>query len=148
MLTQRANSRALLLGIVIFCSLTAGCDNGPPRAAVRGSISIAGQPLPAGRILFIPQPPLEAPTVSCTIQEGNYQVPTHEGPWAGTYRVEIEAAPQLGFSLDDEEAFAARGQVMPPNPIPPQYNRQSMLTIELKPGDNTYDVVVPNQPSF
>jgi hypothetical protein len=51
----------------------------------------------------------------------------------------------LGFALDDEAAFARRGgRPLPPNPIPPAFNRNSKLVIEIKPTDeNVLDVTVP-----
>jgi len=147
MLHYPTKSFGVTIGFAILSVLgVTGCDNGPPRGAIRGSVTVAGQPLAGGRILFIPQLPLEAVTVTSVVKEGTYELKVHEGPIVGAYRVEVEADPPLGFALDDEEAFAARGQVMPPNPIPPPFNRQSTLTTEIKPGDNTYDVVVPSIP--
>ena len=51
----------------------------------------------------------------------------------------------LGFAIDDEAAFAKRGgKPLPPNPIPPQFNRDSQLVVEVKSGEeNNYDVAVP-----
>ena len=51
----------------------------------------------------------------------------------------------LGFALDDEASFALRGGApLPPNPIPPEYNRQSRLTTEVKAGHNEYNFDVPD----
>ena len=51
----------------------------------------------------------------------------------------------LGFALDDEEAFARRGTAsIPPSPIPPEFGINSQLSVEIKPGEtNKFDVPIP-----
>jgi hypothetical protein len=64
----------------------------------------------------------------------------------GQNRVEVEADLNLGFAIDDEAAFAKRGKLLPPNPIPAKYNSQSTLAVEIKAGEeNKYDVVIPGK---
>ena len=129
----------LSLGIVLC-----GCGDGLTRSTISGKVAVGGAPLKAGRILFIPVPPLKGPTASAAVIDGAYAVPKREGPVAGVHRVEVEAELPLGFAIDDEAAFAQRGGApLPPNPIPAEFNRQSTLTAEVKPGANTYDVAVP-----
>ena len=107
---------------------------------------MGGQPLPRGRILFLPQNP-PGPAVAATIQDGDYALPSREGPLVGLNRVEVEGELNLGFALDDEQAFARRqGVPLPTNPIPPQFNRQSTLTTEIKADNNVYDVNIPTAP--
>jgi hypothetical protein len=124
----------------------AGCgSSGPVRAPIRGKITVGGQPLAAGRILFTPVAPNQGPATSAVVTAGEYVIPEEEGPVVGTNRVEVEAELHLGFALDDEAAFAKRGgKPLPPNPIPPQYNRESQLVVEVKAGEeNSYDVTIP-----
>lgn len=124
----------------------AGCGrSGPERAAVAGSVTFGDAPLKAGRILFVPQPPLEADVVSAAIADGRYAIPEEAGPAVGRHRVEIDTT--LDQPLDDEATFTARGGAwMASYPIPPQYNRASTLTAEIRSGDNRYDVTMSPAP--
>jgi hypothetical protein len=133
------------LAIAIVCS--SGCsDSGMPRGAVQGRVTIGGQPLAKGRILFLPIAPNEGPTVSAVIVNGEYSLSRHEGPIDGQNRVELEAELNLGFAIDDEAAFARRGgRPLPPNPIPPEFNLNSKLAIDIKSGEeNSLDIAVPS----
>jgi hypothetical protein len=126
--------------------VTSGCgDAGPARAPIHGKVTVGGRPLAAGRILFTPVAPNQGPATSAVITAGEYKIPKDEGPVVGNNRVEIEAELNLGFAIDDEAAFAKRGgKPLPPNAIPPQFNRDSQLVVEVKAGeDNSYDVTVP-----
>jgi hypothetical protein len=137
-------SNALIVALAI--AVLAGCgDSGPIRAPIQGKVIIGGQPLAKGRILFVPDAPNAGPVASAAITAGEYKIPKEEGPVAGKNRVEVEADLNLGFALDDEAAFAKRGgKPLPPNPIPPQFNRDSQLVVEVKAGEeNRYDVTVP-----
>jgi hypothetical protein len=131
---------------ILAIATTIGCGkSGPIRAPIQGKITVGGQPLAKGRILFTPVAPNQGPATSAMIAEGAYNIPQNEGPVVGKNRVEVEADLNLGFALDDEAAFAKRGgKPLPPNPIPPQFNRESQLVVEVKNGEeNTYDVAVP-----
>lgn len=122
-----------------------GCGNsGPPRAPIAGAVTVGGQPLARGRILFIPQAPTQGESTSGVIVNGKYELDENHGPLIGAHRVEVEA--DLGIALDDEEAIARLGnRPLPPQPIPPQFNRSSTLVVEVKAeGQNTYDIVVPS----
>ena len=132
--------------IALATAAAAGCGQaGPERAPIRGTVTVAGQPLAAGRILFTPVAPNQGPATSAVIKAGEYTIPKNEGPVVGSNRVKVEADLNLGFALDDEAAFAKRGgKPLPPNAIPPQFNRDSQLVVEVKVGeDNQYDVAVP-----
>jgi len=125
---------------------TVGCgEAGPARAPIQGKVTVVGQPLPAGRILFTPIAPNQGPATSAVITAGEYKIPKDEGPVVGNNRVEVEANLNLGFAIDDEAAFAKRGgKPLPPNAIPPEFNRYSQLVVEVKAGEeNKYDVTVP-----
>lgn len=135
---------AVLAGCLLLPTV-AGCGgDGWQRTTVSGNVTVGGTPLKAGRILFIPQSPTNGPVASAAVVDGAYTIAKKEGPVAGLHRVEVEAELPLGFALDDEAAFAQRGGVpLPPQPIPPQFNSQSQLTIEVQSGHNKYDVAVP-----
>ncbi|MCC7419721.1 MAG: hypothetical protein IT428_05540 [Planctomycetaceae bacterium] len=114
--------------------LLVGCSKpeGPVRVAVEGKVTVDSQPLKTGTIRFIPAPPLQGPAATAEIKDGAYKIPKDLGPMIGEQRVEIDGDMNPGFAIDDEEAYAKahkekRGKVIPPNPIPAKYNRQSTL---------------------
>jgi hypothetical protein len=129
-----------------LCALLTGCQEaGPDRAPISGRVTVGGQPLAAGRILFEPIAPTEGPVTSAVVVDGAYRLPEEEGPIVGKHHVELEAELPLGFALDDEQAFAKRGgKRLPANPIPPQYNRRSTLQVEVRADtENRFDIEVP-----
>ena len=126
--------------------LHGGCgDVGPQRAAVEGEVTVGGQPLKSGRILFLPVPPTVGPATSLVIARGTYRSDRGGGPLVGSHRVELEATLELGFALEDEEAFVRRAEAkLPAQLIPPEFNRQSRLTATIEDGQaNRYDVTIP-----
>lgn len=130
---------------LLLAAFAVGCSSGPARSAVEGSVTIGGQPLPAGRIIFTPVAPNQGPASSARITAGRYQVDRAAGPVVGKNRVEVEADLNLGFALDDEAAFAKRGsEPIPASPIPPDFNATAQLSVDIKPGEtNKYDVPIP-----
>lgn len=124
----------------------AGCGpTGPARSAVKGSVAIGGQPLAAGRIIFTPVSPNKGPVATARIIAGKYHAAKADGPVIGKNRVEVEADLNLGFALDDEEAFSRRGSgPLPQSPIPSDFNSTAQLSVEIRPGEtNQYDVPIP-----
>lgn len=132
-----------ILCCALLCAFTLGCSDGAPeRVAIRGSVNVDGAPLPKGSIVFVPTSGTEGPRAAGTIENGSYTIPKDQGPVVGKMRVEIFAEQNLGFALDDAEDVvrnAVPNEVIPPNPIPPEYNQESTLVRETLPGDNTLD---------
>lgn len=120
---------------MLAVAFAAGCgkSEGPLRVAVEGTVTVDGQPLKAGRIAFIPIAPAKGPAATGAITDGAFEVEAAKGAVVGNQRVEIDGEADPGFAIDDEAAYAKahterRGKVLPPNPIPPRYNRRSTLT--------------------
>jgi hypothetical protein len=136
---------AMLLVALLVLSVLAGCsDGGPPRGSITGKVTVAGQPLKEGRILFKPQAPNHGPAVSAAVRDGAYSLDDSDGPVLGANRVEVEASPNLGFAIDDEAAFAKRqGAPLPANPIPSEFNSKSTLAVDVQEGENVFNVPIP-----
>ena len=138
---------AAALAVAVLLNSGCGTSDGLTRGPVKGRVTVGGQPLAKGRILFLPVAPNQGPIASTKIVDGEYSLSHREGPVAGINRVEVEVEAELdlGFAIDDEAAFARRGgRPLPPNPIPPAFNRNSTLVIEINPDDeNVLDVSVP-----
>ncbi|QGQ21470.1 hypothetical protein F1728_01615 [Gimesia benthica] len=130
------NSKQVSLTLC-FCLLLpalTGCGSSDeyPRAAVRGIVTLDGDPLSKGVIRFIPDGENEGPQASAPIREGIFNVPVDFGPVIGTNRIEIISTDDGGFPEDDEEAFERMQAVgikkIEKITVPSQYNKKSKLT--------------------
>lgn len=133
--------------VILSCVVILGCgQSGPERSAIQGKVTVAGTPLVSGRILFTPIAPTTGPVATAMIVNGVYQLPREQGPVVGKLRVTLEATPNLGFAIDDEQAYAAfvRSGARPAqDPIPPQFQQQP-LEVEIVANQlNLFDVAVP-----
>lgn len=126
----------------------AGCRDGSGRVAVSGKVRVDGQPLASGVIRFVPAHGSAAPVAQAAVENGHYRLDPHHGPFAGPHRVEIESTGHWGVAFDDDVAFAQRTATqggLPPDPIPPRYNRQSELAADIPDTDTEaldFDLVV------
>ena len=85
-------SAVVLLGMLALGS--SGCGESPdklPREAVSGSVTLEGQPLVKGTIVFAPTTDKIATTATAGIIEGKYSIPRGEGLVPGTYKVAISS---------------------------------------------------------
>ena len=134
--------------VFLTCFGISGCgQSGPQRSAIQGQVTLAGTPLASGRILFTPIAPTTGPVATAIILNGAYQLPREQGPVIGKQRVTLEAIPNLGFAMDDEQAYAAfaRSGARPaPNPISPQFQQQPLEVEIVANQPNRFDVAVPN----
>ncbi len=130
--------RAIFSVAMALCLL--GCGPGDvPRGNVKGKVSFDNQPVAKGTILFQPIGQSGAGSASGEIVDGVYQLSGKQAPAVGTHRVEILSVRNNG----KKEA----GTPFPPGTmvddiqqiIPPQYNHQSKLRSEVKPGENQLD---------
>jgi hypothetical protein len=127
--------------------LSTGCGGGSSyegaeRAAVSGSVTLDGNPLPYGSILFVAQG--KNRMASAVIQNGSYAIAEAQGPNLAEYTVQITGyakAPPAAADGDEEDANA-------PNPdeasageqiVPAQYNAKSTLKVTISAGENTHD---------
>ncbi len=128
---QPACAAVVLLAMLPLCG---GCDNGPPRAAVRGMVTLGGEPLKQGVIQFVPLDEGAGPKYSLPIVDGQFEAPAAAGPPAGNHRIEIQSTYNGGYAPDDEQAVAkikAAGKRLETVQVPRKYNRQSELKAEL-----------------
>lgn len=122
---------AILVGMVSGCA-----DNGIPREAISGQVTLDGQPLAEGSILL--QPMGEGPSAGGEIKAGRFALPRNFGPSPGKYRVELSAWKATGKTIRDE-AMGGQDETLVAI-IPPKYNANSTLEIEVKQGEkNTFD---------
>ncbi|MEM7557861.1 MAG: hypothetical protein AAF394_01935, partial [Planctomycetota bacterium] len=86
--------------IVLACVLLAGCGgtDGPPRAAVEGTVTLDGKPLATGMVRFVPKDGTPGQKVSVSIEAGKFSVSAEHGPAVGKHRVEIESSDTGGLA--------------------------------------------------
>lgn len=100
-----------------------------PRAAVSGSITVKGTPLPWGILVLLPVEPRDGPTVSALVRRGEYSIPLEAGPVAGEYEARITPMGDLA-ETPSEGALAPAGQ--------------APLKLTVQPGQNHFDFELPN----
>jgi hypothetical protein len=117
---------------VVLAASCIGCGRGDgvDRVMLSGTVTYDGQAVEVGQIRFIPQPGTEAPLTVEKINDGRYETETTGGVPVGTHRVEI-----TGYDRENyENTPVGPGAAPPEQLLPPQYNRESDLTITLESG--------------
>jgi len=137
-------------GLVGFTlSATVGCSaESDGRTEVFGRVTLDGRPLESGSIVFIPVRPNKGPKASGPIRVGQYHIARAEGPRAGKLRVEIRAAIEVPYDLDDPRQHARHGRKpFPAQRIPPNFNNRSELAREATlDGPNQFDFDLKSVP--
>jgi len=138
----------MVVGMAVLLAC-AGCGKGGlDRHPIGGSVTLDGKALESGGILFSPIKQTKGPVTGGSIKDGRYEIPRDSGPVAGWYRVEIHATRKTGkmvpapFLRKGEENKMVEEQE---EAVAPQFNFQSTLEVEVKPGENTADFKVTSR---
>ncbi|MDB5306299.1 MAG: hypothetical protein JWO38_501 [Gemmataceae bacterium] len=115
---------ALAVAGAVFVLVAGGCGGDAP-AEVRGVVRIDGQPLRDGEIIFEAVDGATTPGAG-PIKDGRYEVRVTPGP----KKVRITAS-RPARKADPVMGAAAREQM-----IAKEFNKQTRLTAEIKPGKN------------
>lgn len=86
-------STLIVAGFVLLAASATGCGGGDglERVAVSGSVTINGEPVPNGVVRFKPAQGTEGPMASTMITDGQYEIPSDQGPVPGNYEVQVHA---------------------------------------------------------
>src|SRR5207237_2656565 len=129
--------RAHILLVCVVC-LALGCGQSRNTATVSGRVTLDGVPLADARVNFQPMGDAKEPGIGSfgkTNANGEYSLTLidekGEGAIIGMHRVMIKAVPARAGDDDKEPAGKDR--------VPPEYNINTTLTFEVKPGHNTAD---------
>lgn len=124
--------------IAIFClaaCVLAGCNQGPareanPRYAVTGTVTLDGQPITEGEIIFESAEDASAgiPPAIGKIENGNYEVKAAPGTKKVSVSVKVPDGPADVTGLQPTKET-----------IPSKYNAKTTLTADVTEGDNTAD---------
>ena len=133
----RCTIAALFLAPAVL--VVSGCDSGDKRSAVSGTVSIDGNPLPEGQIVFEPQG--SGRMGVGLIADGRYSIPEDRGAFPGNYIVRITAERPSGKMVAPGAYDADQTPVeLTEQYLSPKYNTASELRAEVQPGTvATYD---------
>ena len=132
---KRANAIASWLMLGLWAAVS-GC--GPSsQVSVQGRVTFDGQPVGPGSIVFLPEAGSEAVKLAAPIEDGKYRIGTERGAKPGAFRVEISWSKKTGRQIPSADPGMMMDETQ--EAIPAQYNTQSTLRRELKPGDNVCD---------
>lgn len=119
-----------------------GSSNELGRRPISGQVTLKGQPLEQGTVRFVPQDPAGVAS-GASVRQGKFEIPEEQGLPPGAYRVQLSSA---GAETNAQDATAPPGEsrAVAKELIPPAFNRQSNLIVEVAPaGDNHFEFLVP-----
>jgi hypothetical protein len=119
----------LAVAILVGC----GSSDGTNRGSVTGKVTLDGQPVQEGSIVFTPTAGTTGPMSFVQIANGSYSIAAGDrGPVVGKHKVGIEAYRDAG-TVDDGGA-PLKDQI-----VPAKYNKETTLVVEVTKGSNTHD---------
>ena len=72
--------------------LLVGCGVPEPRRAIRGRVTVDGEPVASGAISFFPLEETPGPAATKLIEDGSYRFTKADGPYAGEHRVMVSVS--------------------------------------------------------
>lgn len=128
--------------VVLTALFVSGCGAAKDplgRLPISGTVTLDGVPLDKGAIRFEPQDAQAGTPSGAMIDKGRYELPRDQGLAPGVYRVILTAAEASTENRTADEIMNNPGPP-PKELIPPSYNRQSKITVEVKAqGPNQFD---------
>ena len=123
-----------------LCSfaILAGCDNSG-RYSLEGKVTFDGEPVEKGYVQFSPLPGTSGPTSGADVKDGIYEVASSRGLFKGSYRVNVQAWKRSKkISIDPVTGEKFKGGDLK-QILPPKYNDDSDLEIEIGGAQRTFD---------
>jgi hypothetical protein len=124
-------------GLLVLAGLLLLALAWPSEPTAAGTVRLNGEPLPMGRIRFLPRAGA-GPDAGAAIEEGKYQIA--KGLQVGEYRVEIEGI-RKSSTKKVRNPYSLGEQLVPDQVqvVAPEYNQNSKLTRVIKTGANALD---------
>lgn len=128
-------TKPLNLVLLIVVVLAQGCAD-PNEAVVSGTVTVDGEPAKMGSITFIPADGLTS-TAGAEIANGKYTAVVPAGPKKVQVRVSKIVGETRLYNTPDSPVQPIYEEV-----LPPKYNNQTELVLDVKPGQNeqNYDL--------
>lgn len=117
-------------------ALAVGCGGGEPRGDVQGAVTFDGQPVAAGVVSF-ERTEATGPGRNVPIRNGTYDASGDAGLAPGAYLVRISAGDPTAMAPGAEDDQHAPVHYRPL--LPPSWNTQSQLSVEVRDGGNTFN---------
>lgn len=115
--------------LLAVCGCGLGDRDPYARHAVKGTVTLDGEPLRTGTIVF--HPAEKGPVVAGTVlQEGEFAISAEQGLPVGKYKVSITCVTESGPLPEDEDERMEH----PPDVfslVPKRYNSETVLTAEV-----------------
>jgi hypothetical protein len=127
--TARTLTRPIAL---LLLAAVVGCDSGPKRYPLSGTVTVGGRPVPAGEVVFEPDSAKgnNGPGSLARITDGRYETYPEKGVLGGAYVVRI--TPFDGVPFGDS------------NDGKPLLAKPYVETVELAAGESTKDFAIPD----
>ena len=123
----------LLAGCLVGCG---GEETG--RKSVCGTVTLDGEPVGGGTISFAPQDGTQGYSVTGVMDEnGYYEVGYDSGPTTGNYAAMVNWKQPTGEKSIDQASGITMDVTA--EAIPPKYNMNTELVVEINEGSNEYD---------
>jgi len=120
-----------LLTLLSFSAVAPGCSKqNPNRGQVTGTVEVDGQPAATGSISFTPIDGNTAGTGG-SITDGRYVVDANIGPSKVAINIPKVVGERKLYNTPDSPKMPITEEA-----LPPQYNEQTTLTYDVKPGSN------------
>lgn len=143
--------------LAIFASILCGCNDGDQpmsqRVSVSGQVTLDGQPLKAGAIVFRieGQASNDSSTAFGFVEDGSYCIDADNGPAVGLANVEFRPKPLQREALEQalDQAFQSRTRRPTKTTIvdiPAKYGEGSQLRTQLSRGENRCDFHLESRP--
>ncbi len=124
--------------LLLFC----GCGSSET-AWISGDVVFDGKKVSGGALRFFPTDGTPGSGGGAEIVDGHYEVTPEmakkKGMLAGSYRISVVASRKTGKKYPNPDGGMLDHTVMY---IPPRYNRQTKLLVELKPGKNDHNLIL------
>lgn len=129
-----------LAALATLLVVAVGCNGRPTRGAVAGKVTLDGQAVDGGSILFVALDGRQKESGWAKILAGEYTIAAVAGPAVGSHRVEIRWPRKTGRKSPDDPNLDEWQEA-----IPNQYHRDSHLQAEIQPGKNRFDFALQSQ---
>lgn len=123
------------LVLITLVAAFAGC-NSDNRRAVSGEVSLDGEPVSGGSIVFLPATG-DGSKGAAEIVDGKYAIPSEQGLPPGNYRVEIRWSKPTGKQIPSGDPGMLMDERL--EAMPAKYNTASTLTAEITASENKHD---------
>ena len=133
-----------VLAVASVCLVLGGCGGNAIRV-VHGTVTVGGEKVPEGHLLFVPIQGTPGPNSSGRIVDGQYRIEARGGVPVGTHRVQVRAMAKTGRKIVGR-IMGDQGLVDELVTIsPPEYDSpQSPLIKEVTAaGDGRIDIEIP-----